>query len=313
MRANHGFTLIEILIAVSIFVILMVAIFTLLQNTQIAADRTMVYLDRQANLSLMIQVLKRDGLGSALSFGNIKGTDDSGRLFFEHNPSCIADCERKLTLSSDKGSFVFITTGFGKSPAVPYDPPKAYVIGEPSVIDDQGTLTFQSLNKDGYFDGIAPGYWTQGNLIALYSPNPVNAYDSTGVVDLSVPARPLAYLGYVNGDRLSQAIPADFVTVDPSGNAIPNEDVFFRRLTGVGGGTVLPLAQPVQAVKYALVPRTPGGGFNLVRSLWTAADGGGFSQTSVTLEGVASVTFKRPTIAQTEFAFDIRMSLVKMN
>ena len=310
MRNRRGYSLIEAAVSLALFTAITLAVMHLTQQARVNTDKAFTFGIRQASLSLMTQIIKRDGIGAALSYGNLTALDDDGKSFWTHQPTCAVDCTRKFTLVAGSRSLIVITAGMGTHPAVPIEPPRAYDVTDPAIPEQLGTLSFVSINKDGYLDGLAPGYWKPGNLLALYSVTPLNAYDASGAINLSIPARPIAYLGTIQDLRLQQVLQSEFVTTDPSGNPIPDEDVYLRRLTGAGGDAVFALAQPVQALMFELVSQ-PQGGLSLQRKIWDDSGGGGFTKVDLTLEGVQSVTFKRPTTAQSSFSFDIKMALIK--
>lgn len=320
MKNSRGITLVEAMVATALFAIVSAAIYSMIRDSRNALHFAVVFADRQANLALMNRVLQKDGQGSGMSFGNLLQDDDSGRRFYDFNPTCSANCERLLTLENAGDSLVMLTNGLKPLPSIPFDPAKAYQITAPVTPDMPGGLAFQSLNYNGYFESLAPGMWRRGNLFILYSPDPVPAYDASGEVNPAVAPRPLAYLGYVAADgasRLTAALPGVFDHEDPSGNAIPDEDSYLRRVQGIGGSTALVLAQPVFALRYVLRPRVGAvGEFTLVREIWGLDETltpAFLTENVLMLEGVRSVVFRRKTIASTGLAFDIKMSFVKGN
>ncbi|MBI5139417.1 prepilin-type N-terminal cleavage/methylation domain-containing protein [Candidatus Nomurabacteria bacterium] len=316
---NSGFSLIEILITAAIGGILFAATFHLMG---LFSTTLMVEEKGVANLATELVALKwisNDLFRAGVSFNTVNVNDDRGKPFFDFlsDSKCISskteDCERliSLTLEGDnpRPSIYFLLEDKKKYQSILYPPIKAYDIVN-------NTLFFNSLNKNGFLDQMAPGLWSDNQFLLLYSPIDQRPIPSSAniIPDFSsvVPAQRLVFFGRVLGKQmigetfnniLRNTHPLDHNLV------IDQADIFLRKLPSIGGPATIAFLELAQMIRYQL-ERTNSGGkstYQLMRSVAKVFQNGsvGFDTGNIVATNIQTVVFKRENISSPVIKFSV--------
>ncbi|WP_413291384.1 type II secretion system protein J [Bdellovibrio sp. HCB337] len=287
MRNSKGFSLLETMIALALLTIVTAATATLIAESTKDIRKLERDIEADTESSIAERVMMRDLKSSEPSFNNVIMNDDTGKGFFDFitdsvDRASIENSSRTYTMngkSAAKKSFAFIVTNESVGGAVIYEPTMAYVIGpEPKSFDDAATLTFQSLNKDGYLQKQSPGYWVDGRILMLDTPVSIRGLKN-GVPDYSKPPRSPVFVGVVNLQQstlVPLGVPGFIDTSHPLhvNKKMTSEDALLRSVPAVGGGAALVRLKVVKALRYSLETTSVPNSYNLVRWSWDSTKWG---------------------------------------
>lgn len=282
IKNNRGFTITETLIAVGLLAIVSGATAMIISESTKSLRALEKDISDATESEIAERILMRDLKLSEPSFNNIIMRDDKNNDFFDF----VADAVDKVAVENSprdytldlKGKSTFTILAVDEAPggAIFYDPVMAYVVGsEPLEWDKAATLTFVSLNKNGYLQTQNPAYWNPGRILLLDTPIAIRGMSSNGP-NYKVSPRSPSFIGVVPpgaGSLLSISVPklpGLFNTSHPlfPNKVISNEDIFLRSVPPAGGGASLVRLRAIRMIQYELVATDKVDANNLIRKMW---------------------------------------------
>lgn len=285
MNNNRGFTLVETMIAVGLLAIVTGATAMIISESSKSLRSLEKDISDATESEIAERILMRDLKLAEPSFNNIIMLDDKKNDFFDFvsdavDKMAVENSARTYTMDiKSKTTFTILTIDEAPGGAIFYDPVMAYAVGpEPVEWDQAATLTFISLNKDGYLQTQNPAYWYPGRILLLDTPIAIRELGPKGP-DYKVSPRSPSFVGVVPpgiGSLTPLAVPKMpglFNTSHPlfPTKVISSEDIFLRSLPPVGGGAALVRMRTVRLIQYELVSTKTAGVNNLVRKMWDGA------------------------------------------
>lgn len=282
IKNNKGFTITETLIAVGLLAIVSGATAMIIAESTKSLKALEKDISDATESEIAERVLMRDLKLSEPSFNNIIMRDDKNADFFDFvadavDKVAVENSPRDYTLSvKGKNTFTILVADEAPGGAIFYEPVMAYDVGaEPIDWDKAATLTFNSLNKNGYLQTQNPAYWNPGRVLLLDTPIAIRGMSSNGP-NYKVSPRSPSYIGSVptgNGPLNTINIPKASGLFNTSHPLFPNkiinsEDVFLRSVPPAGGGAALVRLRAVRIIQYELVDIGKVDAYNLVRKQW---------------------------------------------
>lgn len=306
--SSAGFSLIEMLVSTGILVAFVAGIGAVM--IMFARDRQGLVNTVSSDIDMLLteRMVFRDLLNASPSLNNLNITDDFQNGFFDFFPDINAPqyrgrLERQVTLDlATRNDFYMILTDLRAGQPMVYDPAAAYNIAQPGSPANTGTLTFSSINRNGYVTALNPRLWQDGRVLMLDTPGRVRpaGADPTRVL----PRSPI-FIGQVQGSVLTPLRP-NYIRRDHPMQPnlfIDSADMFLRTAPPMSGNSPVVRLQAVQIVRYFLrrSPIRP----ELADVYRQTYSLGGFGNEQLLAKEVKALRFERKSVLQAAMTFSL--------
>lgn len=312
-KNNKGFSILEVIIASSIFLVILGVAGSYFIDFLKVAKKTENKLASDIQKDMATKYLWKDLQSATLTFNNYLSTKSPEHSFFQYRPGCPKTSvdentyARIFKLNNTNRTFTFlITTKVDDIPFV-YSPEDAYNIGESDDPAIAGSLEFISLNKGNKIKNKNPELWKDKNLIAVLSP--VWIRDWSSPCSGSFPRQPI-YFGVVEGNNFNKA-PSAFMLnqANPETlSAYSSIDQYLRKLPALGGSAPVTILKNLEIVTYQFKQRDPNyKNLNTVTRI--VKNGLGEKKSEfVVIENVQEVIFKRKNIVDQLIEVEVKLN-----
>ncbi|MBX7232180.1 MAG: prepilin-type N-terminal cleavage/methylation domain-containing protein [Bdellovibrionales bacterium] len=304
---NYGFTLIEIMIAVSMFVFFILSTASFLGDISLLTNKTIKKTEGETDLAISVMLINKVLNDAAPSFNLVKNNlDDYNREFFEYFSDVSTEGAepnevlRKLTLSeqSRRLDFTFAVYNRAQFELIHYSPMSAYAAVTPDpTMERSSPLTYVGINQGNILSSKYPELWQSNNLFLLRVPIQMRFVSVAGTVNMFTPPREYSFVGkIVNNELISDTdLQNRFYTKHPAtGDPILSADAFFRNIPAVGGGSPLVLIQAIELVKISLVLNQTTSRYDLHFFRYTNSN----SVDTLIAPDIKEIVFKRESISR---------------
>lgn len=306
MTKKNGFTLIEMMMALGIVSVVLMAVMFTLNFFWAKANSLEGKVSSHLDLSVIEKFMFKDLSSAALSLGNINLTlPNSSAGFFDlysQTPSALIPKNLRtrsysLDVTTGGGSIEFIVT-LGRSQDVSnsglatyFDPMQAY--GGPP-------LTYIGLDQKSFFTKHYPTLYGGGNHFLFYSPATIASQCGLSYC----PSYYYTIMGYPSGGQfVIDSMDGAFNHKHPlyQNIQISDMDNWFRYCPTIGGASCTVMVVPVNVIRYRLVPDGNGSGY-LYRAV---KNGNSYQGETLIAKDINRITFLRPDVTNALIQFNV--------